>query len=388
MLIPYTNVFERNLAANKTVVLNQGGARSSKSYSICQMLVYRFINYKNYKLLVTRKTLPALRLTAYKLFVEILSEWGYYNKVKHNKTLRTIELGGKEVVFTSFDDPNKIKSTDFNDIWMEEANEFSYEDFITLKTRLSARRDPGTINQIFLSYNPVNEFSFINKKLVFEKDTLLIKSTYKDNPFLSKEYVQLLESLMEQDENFYKIYALGEYGNIEGVIYNHFLTKEIFPESYNEIIYGLDFGYNVPSALIKIGINDNEYYLREMFYKTKMKNSDIIGQLESLGVNKSDYIYCDNAEPDKIQEICDAGYNAHPGDKSVKNGIDFVKRCTIYTHPENVNLNQEYLTYSWKKDKNGNALDEPIKFNDHALDAVRYGIYTHNKDGVPSIRVI
>lgn len=384
--IEVTNVFDRNYRSENQIVLNEGGARSGKSYGICQLMVQRFINRENYKLLITRKTLPSLKLTAYKEFENMLTDYGYMPLCEHNKTMRVITLGKKEAIFTSVDDPIKIRSTEFNDIWMEEANEFTYTDYIVLKTRLSAKKDPGTINQMFLSYNPTDEHGYINQKVRYDKDVEVIKSTYLDNPFLSNEYVELLKDLKEQDENFYKIYALGEYGQLSGIIYKPFEIKE-FPDSFNETIYGLDFGWNVPTALVRIDIKDNEYYLTELIYETQMTNGDLIQRLNRLGINGNDYIYCDAAEPNRIEEISQAGYNAYSSDKSVKDGIDYVKRQKIYTKAENINLNNEVKTYSNKKDKNGNLLDEPVKYNDHLMDAMRYAMYTNSKGkGEPRMR--
>lgn len=300
--------------------------------------------------------------------------------------MRVISLGKKETIFTSVDDPIKIRSTEFNDIWMEEANEFTFTDYIVLKTRLSAKQDTGTVNQMFLSYNPTDEHGYINQKLRYDKDVEIIRSSYKDNPFLSNEYIELLEALKEQDENFYKIYALGEYGQLSGIIYKPFETKN-YPDTYDEVIYGLDFGWNVPTALVRIGIKDNEYYLQELIYQTQMTNGDLISRINGLGISGNDYIYCDSQEPNRIQEISEAGYNSMLSDKSVKDGIDFVKRQKIYTNSENININSEVKMYSNKKDKNGNLLDEPVKYNDHLMDAKRYAIYTHSKGrGEPRMR--
>lgn len=384
--IEVTNVFDRNFRSEKKIILNEGGARSSKSYSICQLMVQRFINRENYKLLITRKTLPSLKLTAYKEFENMLINYGYMPKCQHNKTMRVITLGSKEAIFTSVDDPIKIRSTEFNDIWMEEANEFTYTDYIVLKTRLSAKKDPGTINQMFLSFNPTDEHGYINQKLRYDKDVEVIKSSYKDNPFLSDEYIELLEGLKEQDENFYKIYALGEYGQLSGIIYKPYETRD-FPDTFDEVIYGLDFGWNVPTALVRIGIKENEYYLQELLYETQMTNGQLIDKLNEFKISASDEIYCDSQEPNRIEEICQAGYNAMASDKSVNDGIDFVKRQKLFTRPENVNLNMEAKIYCWKKDKNGNLLDAPVKYNDHLMDAKRYAIYTHSKNrGEPRMR--
>jgi phage terminase large subunit len=348
---------------------------------------------KNIKILITRKTLPALRVTAYKMFIDLLVEYGLYDKKKHNKTLRTYTYNSNWILFTSIDDPTKIQSTEFNYIWLEEAEEFTFDDFTILKTRLSGKCKADEKNQMYLTYNPKQEFSFINKKLKYADDVTLIKSTYKDNPFINSEYIKLLEGLKEQNEKLYKVFALGEYANIDGLIYTNIKnTGEPYPAEFDEVIYGLDFGYNNPSALLMVGIKDEVYYITELLYETKLTNIDLIQKISELippGRKRKFTIYADSAEPGRIEEIYRAGFDIKPSDKNVSDGIDFLRRCVIYTNPQNTNFNNEAQSYCYKKDKNGNLLDEPIKFNDHTMDALRYAIYTHSrKRGKVNIRVV
>jgi phage terminase large subunit len=335
------------------------------------------LSEKNKNILITRKTMPALRMTAYKTFIDILIEYKLYNRANHNKTSRTYTHDTNTVLFTSFDEPTKIQSTEFNYIWMEEAEEFTFEDFMVLKTRLSGKTQPGEMNQIFLSYNPKNENSYINKKIHSFKDVTLIKSTYKDNTMLNKDYIGIIESLKEQDEKMYKVYALGEYAAIEGQIFNNIAFSSEFPLVFDEVFYGLDFGFNNPTCLIKIGMKDNKFFIKEEIYKLYMLNSELIKNLKRLNLTSKNVIYADSSETDRIQEIYSSGFNVKPADKNVKDGIDFIKSCEIYTKDGNVNFNNELKEYVWQKDKNGNQLEVPVKFNDHAMDAMRYAIWSH-----------
>ena len=369
-----------------TVVLNCGGARSSKSYSICQLMIYKFINEENKNILITRKTLPALRITAMKLFIDLMREYGYYEKAEYNKTFREFRFNSNYLLFSSLDESTKIQSTEFNYIWMEEAEEFTYDDFMTLKTRLSAPKNKTEVNQIFLSYNPKKESGYINKKVVNEKNVQLIKSSYKDNPLLSPDYIRLLEDIKEQSPEYYKIFALGEYAVNEGIIFTNIRNKDVFPDELEETVYGLDFGYNNPSALVKVDIKDGAYYLSEIIYETKLTNSDLIERMLDLIPNKRKKIYCDSAEPARIKELRNAGFNAIAANKNVKDGIDFVKRCEIYTKSDNVNLNKETDEYSYKKNRNGEYLEEPIGYSSHFPDAIRYAIYGYNKVKSPNVR--
>lgn len=388
MKIRVTDIFKKNYKSKATVVLNEGGARSSKSYSICQLFILKFLNEKNKNFLITRKTLPSLRITAYKLFIDLLKEYKYYNKVDHNKTFREFRYKNNYLLATSIDEASKIQSTDFNYIWMEEAEEFTYEDYVTLKTRLSGIKNENERNQIFLTYNPKKEFSYINKKVKCESDIEIINSTYKDNPTLNPEYVSLLEGLKEQSTDFHKIFTLGQYANADELIYGHIKNIASYPEEFDNTVYGLDFGYNVPTALVRVDSFDKKFYLTELLYQTKLTNADLIERLKDLIPDKNHRIYCDSAEPGRIQELDHAGFYVKDSKKNVKEGIDYVKRQEIYTKDENVNLNKELEEYVWKKGPGGELTDEPVRYNSHLMDALRYAIYSSRESGVPNIRWI
>ena len=394
-----TRIYDRNEISNLPIVVNIGGAGSSKSYSIAQLFVRRLMNSPSRKMLVTRKTGPALYLTSYSLIVRLLQEYGLYPKVFHNKTHSIIEnpRNGAMIVFVSIDDPEKIKSTDWNDVWMEEANEFDWNDFLVIQTRMRSPNLDGSPNQIFMSLNPGEEQGWINQRVLlspaFKEKVDTIWSTYKDNPWLSKDYIDSLESLIDQDADAYRIFALGQFGKLTNIIYFPYVELKAFPEEFDEEIYGLDFGYNNPSALIRIQTKDlMEQYLTQLIYKTHLTNTQLIDEAKEFIPEDRRWcpLYCDAAEPDRIAEFVSAGFNAIPADKEVKTGIDFCKRMRFFTLASNVDLNKESGIYKWRTDKNGNVLDEPVKWMDHLMDAKRYALYTHFKDqlGMPSLTVI
>ena len=379
--VEVTRIYEQNLNSVNPVVVNIGGARSSKSYSILQLLLQKFVSEEHKEFLIARKTLPSLRLTAYKVFINLLEEYGYHKHCDHNKTNLTVKFKTNTVSFLSVDDPEKIKSSEFNYVFLEEANEFSYEDFMIIKMRLSAPTNNDQPNRIYLSLNPSDEFSWINQRLIHEPDVQVIHSTYRDNPFLAPEYLKILTDLEETDPTLFKIYALGEWAQVQNIIYSNY--KIIMEESlkYHDEYYGLDFGYNNPTTLIWIGRHDDGIYVREVLYQTHLTNQNLIDQLLELEISKKHPIYADSAEPARIEEIHRAGYNIHPAEKKVSDGIDTVKRHMLHITEDSVNLIKEIRAYKWREDKNGRTLDEPVKFNDHCVDALRYGLYTHLKQG-------
>jgi phage terminase large subunit len=380
--IYYTSVFEKNLFSKYQTVVNIGGARSSKSHSLAQLLAYKMRTEQNKNFGISRKTMPALKMTAYRVFIDMLKEWGLYNIDQHNRTEHFYDfpLNKNRIQFFSLDDPEKIKSSEFNYIWMEEANEFTYRDYITLLTRLSGKKKENELNQMFLSLNPSDQECWIAKKLLTQNNVELIKSTYKDNPFLDKNYTDILENLKNEDINSYRIYTLGEWGNVEGRIYTKYDFIEKLPEIYSEKFYGLDFGYNVPTALVEILIKDGEVFIDEKLYEPKLINTDLIKILEDLIPDRHCEIFADSAAAADIEEISRAGFNIHPSNKDVKAGIKFVKKFCLHITKKSDNVIKEIKSYAWKKNKADEKLDEPIKFNDHAMDAIRYALYTKLKD--------
>ena len=349
-----------------------GGAGSGKSFSIAQLFIRRLYEEDNIRMLVLRKTLPALRITAYQLIRDLLRE--YDLPFTLNKSEMLIRNGTNEILFKSLDDPEKIKSYEGNYLWIEEATEISYEDFTQLNLRLR-RKNTEHINQMYLTFNPISRFHWINMQLIesAREDIAIHHSTYKDNPFLSKEYTAELEGLT--DENFYKIYTLGEFGELKNIIYSNYVVEDFSLVEFKEKIYGIDFGYNNPNAVIEAGIKDNEYYLSEQLYETHMTNQDLIGKLKEIIKPRNSTIIADSAEPARIDEIKRAGFDIHPANKSVKDGIDHIKSQKLHVNKNSANLISELRGYKYKEDKNGNVLEEPVKFRDHLTDAMRYAIY-------------
>lgn len=360
---------------DKRINVIYGGAGSGKSYSIAQLFIRRLYEEENMRMLILRKTLPALRITAYRLVQDILKE--YELPYELNKSEMIIKVGSSEILFKSLDDPEKIKSYEANYLWIEEATEVSYEDYIQLNLRLR-RKNKSNINQMYLTFNPISRFHWLNMQLIesTREDIVIHHSTYKDNPFLTAEYIAELEGLT--DENFYKIYTQGEFGELRNVIYSNYVIEDISKIISEEIIYGIDFGWNNENAIIEIGIKDNEYYLTERLYATQLTNNDLIEKMNTI-IKPSTTIYADSAEPARIEEIARAGYDIYAANKNVLDGIDHIKSHKLHIDKNSVNLINEIRAYKYKEDRNGNVKEEPVKFRDHLLDALRYGTYTHAK---------
>jgi PBSX family phage terminase large subunit len=275
------------------------------------------------------------------------------------------------------------QSTNYNYIFMEEATEFLYSDYLQLKLRLREPSVDGKRNQIFMNFNPIDEHHWIKEKVIDkEKSVTEIVSNYKDNPFLQKDYIEELESLVDLDVNYYRVYALGEWGKLENLIYRNWSIYEEYNGNDDECFFGIDFGFNDPMVLIEVcpsTKNKKELYIKEHIYQTGLTTGQFIALMKKIIPKNKRHrpFFCDAAEPDRILEIKMAGFNAKPAKKNVKDGIDFVKRWHLKYDPQSLNLIKESRAYSWDTDKDGNVLDVPIDFLNHTMDAVRYAIYTH-----------
>ncbi len=381
-----SSVFEKNYNAfldpKIKIIVNQGGSRSTKTYSIIQLLDTIAVSEKiNTTFTIARKELSTLRVTAMRDFFDILIDQNAYNPKDHNKSENTYQLQKTLIEFVGLDSPTKKRGAKRKHLFINEANELTLEDWRQLIMR--------TTGKIFLDFNPSEEHSFIYDNILTREDAILIKSTYLDNPFLEQTLKEEIERFQFEDENYWRVYGLGERGISVVKIYSNWdivNTEEEWNEQIKkckETTYGLDFGFNHPTACIEINENENDIYLKEIIYKSGLLNQDIVNLMNEKIPNKNKYIYADSANPDKIKEISQAGFNVHEADKSVKDGIDACKRKKFHVHKDSAGLIKEFKSYSWKTDKNGNILDEPVKAKDDAMDAMRYGIY--RKESEPRV---
>jgi len=356
-----------------------GGAGSGKSVFAAQKILVRMLTERPHRFLVVRKVARTLRFSVFSLFQDIIAQWNLTPLFKVNKSDMTITcINGNQILFAGLDDVEKLKSiANITGIWIEEASELEPRDFMQLDLRL--RGPTKHYKQIILTFNPISALHWLKKEFFdYKKDNAtVLKTTYKDNKFIDPEYAKVLEELKYKDEVYYKIYALGEWGVLGNLVFTNYVIEDIPLNEgyYNAIYYGLDFGYNDPSALLKIGWKDSEIYVLDEIYERHLTNTELIKLCESR-VDKRHLIIADSAEPDRINEFKKAGFRIQPctkGKDSVKFGIDWLKRRKIHIHPSCVNTIKEIQTYKYREDKNGNVLDEPVDFNDHAMAALRYG---------------
>ena len=352
------------------IQVHQGGTRSGKTYSILTALIE--LCHKNSGLVITicRKTFPALRATAMRDFFEILNKEEIYNPDLHNKSDATYQLWGNMVEFISIDQPQKVRGRKRDVLFINEANEINLEDWRQLLLRTTGR--------VLIDYNPSDEFHWIYEEVIPREDAEFFRTTYKDNPFLPQSVVMEIERFKTADENFWKVYGLGERGTAQSTIFTHWTEINQIPNEYKLLTTGIDFGYtNDPTAIVRVYTDGHGFAVDELCYATRLTNSDISKVLRDNEVNRSDVVICDSAEPKSIDEIHAHGFNTHgarKGKDSVKNGIQFLHSRPLLITARSVNLIRELRNYKWKEDKNGKQLNEPVDNFNHAIDAMRYAI--------------
>jgi phage terminase large subunit len=364
MEIKGTVIFERNYEAilgDKRFIINEGGSRSSKTYSLCQLMIIYCLQNKNKIVSVIRKTFPALRATVLRDFIEILKEIGLYNQESHNKSEHIYTFSnGSMVEFFSVDDEQKIRGRKRDIAWCNEANELYFDDFTQLNMR--------TEHKLIFDYNPSDSASWLYD--LPKDESILIKSTYKDNPFLPQSIKTQIEDLKRTDEALYQIYALGEKATSKSNVYANWSFVPYKPERFVNFVYGIDFGYNHPTALMRVYYCDNDIYVEPVIYESYLTTTMLIEKFIVLGIEQTVTILADYSRPEIIREMNIAGYDVQNANKVVKKGIDNVKTFGVICQEDKA-LKREYENYKWKKI--GDFItDEPVKLFDDAMDAIRY----------------
>ena len=364
-----TVVLQKNLNANTRIVVNQGGTRSSKTYSLAQLIILKALQEQGKVYTICRKTLPALKGTAYKDFFNILEEHNLYNPDKHNKSELTYKLNNNEIEFISVDMPQKIRGRKRHILWLNEANEFRFEDWVQLSLR--------TTENIYLDFNPSDPYSWIYDKVMNREDCTFIKSTYLDNPFLPDETIKEIERLKDLDSNYWKIYGLGDMAQPTETIFRQFEIANNVPDEASLVAIGMDFGYsNDPTAIAEVFKLNDDLYINELVYSKGLTNQDIAQRLRELNITRQTEIIADSAEPKSIEELHRQNFNvkgAKKGADSINMGIDVLRRFKLHITKNSTNALNEFKYYKWLTDKNGHIVNKPAtNQQDHLIDAVRY----------------
>lgn len=375
MKLQTTRVFaeiEKARAAGYTTISEQGSGRSSKTYNTVIWLVWRCLTAPGTTISVCRATLPALRGSVLRDFLEVCRRAGVFEPRRFNKSELTYTFAnGSWVEFFSCDNEQKLRGRKRKILFVNEANELRFIEFQQLQLR--------TTELTIIDYNPSFSDEHWICQLNREQATYHFITTYRDNPFLEPKVIAEIESLKEKNESLWRIYGLGQQALVEGLVFRNVeVVERVSSETYGQRrrrFAGVDFGYtNDPTAIVLVTVDEGAktLWLEEVCYRTEMLASDIIAELKRLGRVK---VISESADPRLVQEIYRAGVDIHAVVKfrgSIEAGIAKMQEYTIKVTKQSVNVIKELRNYVYRQDKEGRWLNEPIDMWNHAIDATRY----------------
>ena len=367
--------------------VHYGGASSGKSHGVIQKVVYKACqNWKHpRKILFLRKVGATVYDSIFEDVKQCLESWGLLDSCKVNNSAYRIELpNGAQFIFKGLDNPEKIKSIKgVSDVVMEEASEFTLDDYTQLTLRLRDKKHK--YKQIYLMFNPVSKVNWTYNAFFIKKpkNTVVYHTSYKDNRFLDKVTIENIEELANRNEAYYKIYALGEFATLDKLIFPKYEKRIINKDNISNLksYFGLDYGFiNDPSAFMHVKIDEQNkvLYIVEEYVRKNVTNDKIANAIIDLGYSKEE-IKADSAEKKSNQELRNLGIrrltDAQKGPGSVMQGIQYIMQYDIVVDERCVKTIEELENYTWKKDKKTNEyINEPVDSYNHCIDAIRYAI--------------
>lgn len=353
-----------------------GGTSAGKTIGILQVLIDKAQRDKQATITsVTSESFPHLRRGAMKDFLDILETQKYFVPKRWSKTdfTYTFETGSR-IEFFSLDQPHKVRGPRRDRLFMNEANNNPFETFEQLEIR--------TKEDIYLDWNPTNEFWYYTDIKDKRDDVEELTLTYKDNEALDQQIVSSIEQRRNR-KGWWQVYGLGQLGEVEGKIYKDWtIIDELPPEAKLER-RGLDYGYtNDPTAIVAVYKWNGAFIWDEVCYQKGLSNK----QIADILLNQDEpqcIVVPDSAEPKSNDELVAHGVNVLPANKgrgSVNHGIQVVQSQRIFVTRRSVNIIREYRNYLWETDKEGKILNEPEHTFSHSMDAGRYAMETLNID--------
>ena len=367
--------------------IHYGGASSGKSHGVIQKVVFKSLQAWKYprKVLFLRKVGSSVYDSIFEDVKQCLEAWGLLGVCKVNNSAYRIELpNGAQFIFKGLDNPEKIKSIKgISDVVMEEASEFTLDDYTQLTLRLRDKKHP--FKQIYLMFNPVSKVNWVYNAFFVKKpkNTIIYQTTYKDNRFLDEVTKENIEELANRNEAYYKIYALGEFATLDKLVFPKYKKQLLNKEELKQFpsYFGLDYGFiNDPSAFMHIKIDDEKrrLYIVEEYVRKGLTNDKIAEAIKVLGYSK-EIIRADSAEKKSNQELRNLDIprviDVLKGPGSVMQGIQYILQYEIIVDERCVKTIEELENYTWKKDRATNEyINEPVDSYNHCLDAMRYAI--------------
>lgn len=353
----------------------QGGTSASKTFSILALLIDKAIKEDVIEISIVSESIPHLKRGAMKDFLKIMMLTGRFRSSQWNKSDSKYTFSnGSYIEFFSVDQPDKLRGARRNVLYINECNNVPFEAYLQLSTRTSG--------EIWLDFNPSEKF-WCHTEVITEPDSDFIILTYKDNEGLPESIVKELESKRIKAktssywENWCKVYLDGQIGSLQDACIPDWETIGKIPEEAQLLGYGMDFGFsNDASTIVALYKYEDAYIADEVLYKTGQLTSDLYHHFKQNA--KDGLIYADPSSPMIIRELLNRGLNimAVPrkgmANKSISYGLDLINENKLFITKRSKNLIEELQGYVFKKDKEGNTLNEPVGGKDHAIDALRY----------------
>lgn len=379
--------------SKKRYIALKGSAGSGKSVDTAQQYLIRLLKDKGRNLVCIRKSDVTNRDSTYAELTGAIYRLGLEKYFECRLSPLQIRcINGNMIIFRGVNDEKqreKLKSITFQkgkltDVWIEEATELTQSDFEIIDDRLRGNLPSGQFYQIKMTFNPVNKNHWIKKQFFDRQDenTLTCHSSYLDNRFIDDAYKARMQRRKEVDPDGYRIYGLGDWGEIGGLVLKNWEVADISQNAndYDDVAIGQDFGFNHANAVLQLAIKDDDIYILKEIYVYEKDTSEIIDIADKMDLVGK--MWCDSAEPDRIKTWKRAGYKAEgvtkektTGQKYQATQIDWLKGRKIYIHPSCVNTMREIEQWKWKRDEqSGKYLDEPVPFFDDAMAALRYGV--------------
>ncbi|MBO1704177.1 PBSX family phage terminase large subunit [Eubacterium callanderi] len=388
----FNPIFKPVHQSRQRYVIMKGSAGSGKSVDTAQSYILRLMDDKGRNLLCVRKSEVTNRDSTFAELVGAINRNGLapYWKATMSPLQLICRANGNSIIFRGMNDERqreKLKSITFpqgklTDVWLEEMTELTKDDVEIIDDRLRGDLPDGLFYQIKGTFNPVSKTHWIKHDFfdIHSPDVLTHHSTYLDNQFIDAAYHRRMMRRKELDPEGYRIYGLGEWGEIGGLILTNYIIEEFdrAPERFDNMVNAQDFGFNHANCIGEIGFKDGELYVCREIYECEKDTEELIRLANKKGIRKKIPMYCDSAEPDRIQMWKKAGYKARAVKKepgSVHAQIDCLKQRKIHIHPSCVNTIKEIQQWKWKKDERLNIyLDEPVSVFDDAMAMLRYSV--------------
>ena len=361
------------MQGNKKVI--QGSTSSGKTYGIIPIAIDKCIANRRYKATVTAETLPALKDGAIDIFKNFMHDENRWSDNQWNATdLIYTFRNGSRLQFKSFDSVGKAKAAGKRDLlFINEANHVPYgiADALIIRS-----------NEIWMDFNADMEF-WAHTEILPQPDASFLKLNYQDNecipPAVFNELMSRKAKAEAEDKtgnrgywwNWWQVYGLGEIGSLQEAVYPRWEIVNKKPERFTQFVYGLDFGYQHPTALVKVWFWEDELFIEEVLYMTGLTSGQLVEQMNKRGVDKTVEILADHARPEMIADLQDAGFYVLPADKAVEKGINFINEQKVIVHHEAINVQTENRKYK-RKVVNGVITEAIDKKHDDAMDAIRY----------------